>query len=312
MMSDKQSIRFFGINWNSKIDGKGIRTVIFLQGCNLSCPWCHSPHSQAKISPILLNVQNCVLCKKCAEVCSNGVHSFALGEHRINSEACVSCWNCISHCDMSKNVRQQSMNALNLPTIESTPEALFEKVFPQLDLLKYSGGVTISGGEPMLQHKALKGFLKACKLNQIHTSIETSGSVPFYCFQEVQEYVDDWLFGIRPVRSEYSKYVADFNSVIDNVKQLSLLTKSITIRVPLIKGILDSKEQMKKIIELMQENGLKNIELLPFNPYTDHYYKAMGQDFILKGDCHLSNESLYAIQDQFEKEDIRSQIVQFN
>lgn len=311
-MEDKQNIHFFSINWNSKTDGKGIRTVVFLQGCNLSCPWCHSPHSQAQISSILLNIRNCDLCEKCAEVCFHGVHLFELGNHRINSEACVSCGNCISHCKRSKNSQQQSMNALNLPTISTTPEALFEKVFPQLDLLKHYGGVTISGGEPMLQYKVLKAFLKACKSHQIPTTIETSGSVPFYCYEAIQEYVDDWLFGIRPVKSEYSKYVADLNLVIDNIKQLTLLTKSVTIRVPLIKDILDSKKQMAKIIEIMHENGLKNIELLPFNPYTDHYYKAMDRTFSLKGDCHLSNESLATIQDQFEKEDINTQIIQFN
>lgn len=311
-MEGKQNIRFFSINWNSKTDGKGIRTVIFLQGCNLSCPWCHSPHSQPKISPILLHAQNCDLCEKCAEVCSNGVHSFELGNHRINYKACVSCGNCVSQCRRSNSVQQQSMNALNLPTIETTPEALFEKVFPQLNLLKYSGGVTISGGEPMLQYKALKEFLEACKSYRIPTTIETSGSVPFYCYEEIHEYVDHWLFGIRPVESEYSKYVANLNSVIDNLKQLSLLTRSVTIRVPLIKGILDSKIQMEKIIEVMQENGLKNVELLPFNPYTDHYYKAMGIDLILKGDCHLNNESLHIIQDQFEKKYIKTQIIQFN
>ena len=311
MKENKQTIRFFNINWNSKTDGKGIRTVIFLQGCNLSCPWCHSPHSQPQTSSILLNNQSCDLCEKCAEVCLNEVHSFEFGNHIINTDACVSCGNCIIHCHKSQNTNQKSMNALNLPTIETTPEKLFEMVYPQLDLLKYSGGVTVSGGEPMLQYKTLKVFLKICKAHGIPTTVETSGSVSFNCYKEIQEYVDDWLFGLRPVKEQYLKYVADLNLVIDNLKRLSLLTKSITIRVPLIKGILDRPEQMEKIRMVMNECDLKNIELLPFNPFTDHYYTAIGKDLPLEGNCHLSKESMNTIWEQFEKEDIIPQIVQF-
>jgi pyruvate formate lyase activating enzyme len=310
-MERTQKIRYFGIDWNSKTDGKGIRTVIFLQGCNLTCPWCHSPHSQPKVSPVLLHEEYCDDCRKCAEVCPQGVHTFNSGNHRIQSEACISCGLCISNCPKSANVHQTSLNALNLPTKETSPEALFENVYPHLDLLKGIGGVTVSGGEPMLQYKALKVFLEKCKAHQIPTTIETSGSVPFNYYEEIHAYVDDWLFGIRPVKDEYSRYVADIDLVIDNVRRLSQLTNSITVRLPLINGVLDSKDQVEQIIAVMHENNLPKVEMLPFNPYTNHYYRMMGRDFMLEGDCHLSMDRLYAIQDQFEKENINTQIVQF-
>ena len=309
MKEEKISIRYFGIKWNSKTDGKGIRTVIYLQGCNQSCPWCHSPHSQPQISPILLNPDYCSRCRYCVNVCNQNVHFIQENKHYTNSEACLSCGNCIEHCNNSQN-QNSSLNALYLPTKETTPYELFQKVQPQLSLLKDIGGVTISGGEPMLQYKALKQFLSYCNKHQIHTSIETSGGVPFYYFKSIHKLVKHWLFGIRPVAKEYSKYVANINTVINNISRLSRLTKNITVRVPLIKNILDKPIQIKKIISVMHQNNLSHIELLPFNPYTDHYYKAMGNNFSLQGNCSPDNKNVDTITDLLESENIKTKIIQ--
>ncbi len=308
-MENLNKIRYFNIDWSSKNDGKGVRTVIFLQGCNLKCPWCHSPHSQPYTSPILFNKQNCIQCKKCVSICQQNVHSFKSDTHYINIDACTSCGQCIEHCNQSQNIYHNSLNALNLPTTEITPEKLFNKVLPQLSLLSNAGGVTISGGEPMLQHKALIQFLKLCKSKSIPTTIETSASVPFSYFSDIHKYVDDWLFGLRPVNNTYAKNSADFNLVTNNLNKLSRYTKSITIRVPLIKGVTDSSEQIHTIINIMHKNRLTYAELLPFNPYTDHYYKAMGIELSLKGERSLSNKNINKICNQLNKAHIKTKVL---
>jgi len=199
-----------------------------------------------------------------------------------------------------------------LPTKKISSEKLFKKILPQLELLRKIGGLTLSGGEPLLQHKQIKDLLIRCKNDNIHTTIETSASVPFSFFENIYNEVDSWLFGIRPISNKYQGKLPDFNLVIDNLRKLSNLNNNnITIRTPIIQNVIDTQYQINQIIDIMRKNKLSRIELLPYNPYTNHYYSATGRKF--KNNFYsVNNETMNIFQNQFNKRNINVKIMNIN
>jgi len=169
---------------------------------------------------------------------------------------------------------------------------------PQLKLLRNIGGVTLSGGEPMLQYIEAQELLKLCKTTRVHTAVETSGSVDLKCFEELIKYVDCWLFGLKQTDVDkcHDMTGADFNSIRENRSFLAgNMPSKIIIRTPIITGFKDDICNIHRISEIMLSYGLNTIELLPYNPYTGHYYLAMGKS---------SDEQKFRIPDQNRLQDI--------
>ncbi|WP_010680979.1 glycyl-radical enzyme activating protein [Acetivibrio cellulolyticus] len=266
-------MRYFDISWCSTKDGPGRRVVLFLQGCPLCCTWCHSPHSQSIGAPVLFFREYCTGCGKCRAVCKAGCFIVNGENHYFNETNCVRCGKCVLNC---------SHGALAYNLREGTPEEIFKEIKAELILLRNIGGITLSGGEPMLQYLEAKELLKLCKGMGAHTAIETSGAVNIKCFEELLEYVDCWLFGLKQTDAEKCCAMtgADFNNIEQNLNFLaSLVPDKIIIRTPIIEGFTDDIYNIQRIYEIMLSHSLNTIELLPYNPHTGHYYKAMGKDF---------------------------------
>lgn len=266
-------MRYFDIAWRSTQDGPGTRVVLFLQGCPLSCTWCHSPHSQPMDAPVLFYKEYCTNCGKCMDVCKTGCFIVSGKSYTFNRTGCVKCGKCVLNC---------SQGALAYNLREETPEDIFKKLKAELKLLKNIGGVTLSGGEPMLQYLEAKELLKLCKEMGTHTAIETSGAVNIKCFEELLEYVDCWLFGLKQTDIEKCRAMtgAHFNDIEQNLNFLaSLVPSKIIIRTPIIGEFTDDMRNIQRISDIMLSQSLNTIELLLYNPNTGHYYKAMGKDF---------------------------------
>ena len=149
-------INYFNVSWISNNDGPGKRVVLFLQKCHLDCAWCHSPHSRGESSPLLFFPNLCLKCGACVEACPSHVHSIKNNVHFIDRDKCILCGNCIKACPSSN----QENGVLILPTKSTDVTTLYKKLRPQLLLFKDIGGITISGGEPLLQLEAVKKLLK--------------------------------------------------------------------------------------------------------------------------------------------------------
>lgn len=294
-------IRYFDIAWLSKLDGPGTRLVVFFQGCNLKCKWCHSPQSWNTYSPVLLNKLNCQYCGTCEIVCKNGVHKLLEnGSHILNIQNCTSCGKCVEACTVSSPHSRKG--ALILPTEEIEVSELFKLIFPQLKILKRSGGITLSGGEALFQYKAAKELLKLCKECGIHTCIESSGLLPLENYKHVSEFVDYWLIGIRGVDQTSPK----FSQLAKTLQFLSSLNKEILVRFPVVCGYTDSKEQLETTKKLMKDFSLNRIQLLPYNKHTSHYYEAMNLPFELNEDPSPSQECLEKIGEFFQDSNIQT------
>lgn len=270
------TISYFNISWLSNEDGPGKRLVIFLQGCNLDCPWCHSPHSKGKTSPLLFFDNLCSACGSCVSACPSRLHSFTNNKHQINRKHCKLCGKCIKACPNSN----EEGGALKLPTKTEKVNYLYQYIRPQLLLLKKIGGITISGGEPLLQTKAVKLLLEYCKRDSIHTAVETSGIIAVENFKQIINFVDCWLLGFR-LTSEKKELNSSYQlSLRKTLLFLRTSTKAKLIaRIPIIPFYTDFTEYYSRLNELFAEFDINEIELLPYNIHTCHYYQAMGIPF---------------------------------
>lgn len=270
-----QPITYFSINWLSETDGPGQRLVLFLQGCPLDCVWCHSPHSQPRQSPLLYFETLCIHCRRCEDTCAQGVHSFIDGQHIIERDRCIECRSCLEACPQSSEFARGS--ALALPTRESDVDTLFEQIKPQLELLQEVGGITFSGGEPLLQLESLTLFAKKCKEAGFHTALETSGIVPLQSLKMIEPYIDTWLFGMRLVTgtSTHSSLYLEKQTR----KALQFLTKiknaSVIVRIPVVPGYTNTNSYLETARGIIREYKIEHLELLQHNRESAHYYNAM-------------------------------------
>lgn len=267
-------LRFFEIGWRTRTDGPGIRVIIYLQGCHLRCPWCHSPHSwNMKRAPLLHNVNLCSHCGKCVEICPNGVHKIIENMHVIERDTCDGCGRCQEVCPNSQP--DYLGGALALPTREMTPEKLYELVRPQALMYRKHGGITLSGGEALLQTKEVIEFLKLCKKEEIPVCIESSFTLPNGVYQETAEYVDCWLAGLRNTSFDAKRDNEDA-LVKGNLETVMAQKCHVIARYPLIRGYTTDQNEWERYASLMSETGITELQILSCNPDTSHYYRLSG------------------------------------
>ena len=298
------TIRYFDVAWLSRTDGPGHRVVLFLQGCHLRCPWCHLPHSQPAEAPLLFFPALCLHCGRCQQVCPQSVHRVGAQEHDLDHESCLRCGKCVDACPVSS--RERFSGALALPTREASITALWDLLYPQLDLLRDIGGLTVSGGEPLLQSHALTPLLKSCRDAGIHTAVETCGALPRKRFREIVGLVDCWLFGYRPTPF-YVPPGADF--IDGNLAFISRTGSRVIVRTPVVAGITDLPESLTRIACTMQACGLTEIELLPFHRGTSHYYSAAGMSCALDGRAVPSADRLNAVRTHFQQYGLKARVI---
>jgi pyruvate formate lyase activating enzyme len=179
----------FNIQRFSLDDGPGIRTTVFLKGCSLKCGWCHNPESIAPYPEIQFFRKNCTGCGDCIHVCPQNARRTAGGEIVFLRPLCGRCGMCVQGCHY---------NALKTAGVKMSPEEVLEEVNKDRAFYETSGGgVTISGGEPLLQCGFTKALLEACKKQTLRTALDTAGNVPWSSFEEVSDSVDLFLYDIK-------------------------------------------------------------------------------------------------------------------
>ena len=199
-------------------------------------------------------------------------------------------------CPLSN--RDRLTGVLALPTREITVAALWNLLYPQLDLLRAIGGLTVSGGEPLLQAQALRQLLHLCREAGIHTVVETSGALPAQCLADVIGLVDCWLFGLRPT----PVYLPPQAGLVeDNLAFLTDAGSRVIVRTPVVAGITDLPQSLEVIAAIMRTRHLTEIELLPFHHGVSHYYDASGTSCPVGSEAIPSAERLDAVRECFEQ-----------
>ncbi|MBE5732080.1 MAG: glycyl-radical enzyme activating protein [Clostridiales bacterium] len=266
----------FNIQKFSVNDGPGIRTTVFLKGCPLSCTWCHNPESKRAFPELMYSADKCVMCGKCAHVCPKNVHLFENGKHIVVRENCIACGKCEEEC---------LYEALEIAGKEKSVEEVIDEVLKDKIFYETSnGGVTLSGGEPLLQYEFSLELLKRAKQEGLHTAIETCGYTSEEKIREIASYVDLFLFDYKITNDQlHKKYTGVSNErIIHNLKVLNSLGKQIILRCPIIPGINDTDEHFSGIARIANELGcVSEINVEPYHPLGKSKAEKLGVEYEL-------------------------------
>ena len=273
----------FNIQKFSVNDGPGIRTTVFLKGCMLDCIWCHNPESKSPKKQLMLSESRCIGCGKCVKACPSSLHSFDNG-HRIKRELCSACGACAEAC----------VGALELVGRETGVEEVIAEVMKDELFYKNSGGgITLSGGEPLMQHGFSLALLKAAKEKGLHTCIETCGFAKWEHIEALIPYVDIFLWDVKETDdSLHRRYTGVSNGkILENLRRLNAAGAEIILRCPIIPGLNDREEHLKKIAALAEElSGVRRVDIEPYHPLGKSKSEALGADYAL-GDLSFAEES---------------------
>lgn len=234
----------FDIQRYSLGDGHGIRTTIFMKGCNMRCRWCQNPESLSMKPEIAFRSDKCIQCGACAEICPR----------KAKPDLCISCGDCAKACPTkARYMVGQSYTVAELLSVVER-DAIFFK--------ESGGGVTLSGGEVTLQHEFVHEFLKACKGVGINTAIETNGFFDKERFSLLLPLIDQIYFDLKLISmQEHILYTGvDNRSILENVVWITECFNNITFRIPLIPGMTLTNENMKDIVKFLKDINVYTVE----------------------------------------------------
>lgn len=294
----------FNIQRFSVHDGPGIRTTVFLKGCPMRCWWCHNPESQSTKPELLIQENLCLTCGACAEACPH----FDFDPNNpspapIDNPRCTKCGACVEACP--SGARQMIGKEMSVQELDK--EILADRIFFD----DSGGGVTFSGGEPLVQFEFLKAALQKCREREVHTAVDTCGHVAKKDLLAVAPLTDLFLFDIKHMDNRRHMDITGLpNTVIlDNLKALSSVHKNIWIRVPVIPGVNDSLENMSATAELAASTaGVQRITLLPYHNTGVHKFKRTGKPYLLEEVRSPGTEHLKELAACFRERDLETWI----
>lgn len=277
----------FNIQRFSIHDGPGIRTTVFFKGCSLRCFWCHNPEGGLGRPEIQFFSERCIACGDCVQACQQNAHSLVEQGHRYDRDRCRSCGACVATC---------YANALEISGRYLTVEQVMEEILR--DRLFYEtsrGGITLSGGEPVLQGDFAGAILTRCKALGLHTAIETCGNYQWQALAALLPGIDLVMMDLKQLNSDQHKKVTGVGNerILANARQLALTDKPILFRTPVVPTVNDNADDLGAIVEFVHElvalrarhgDGKSQpanirLELLPFHRLASDKYRSLGQDY---------------------------------
>ena len=252
-------------------DGPGIRTTVFFKGCTNACVWCHNPEAIRPEREVQIFPDRCIGCGRCLDICPEHAHEVIDGEKVYRRELCRQCGQCVEACFAGALVMAgQSMNV----------DEVMEEILKDEPYYRHSkGGVTFSGGEPVLQKDFLSALLRRCKARDMHTAIETAGNYRWADLEALLPHTDLIMYDLKMLDPElHRRYVGNEGErARDNLLKLAAAHRPIIVRTPVVGGVNDTEEEISDIARFIEDmEGLLYYELLPYHELGNAKRQSLG------------------------------------
>jgi pyruvate formate lyase activating enzyme len=299
--SMKLSGTIFDIERFALHDGPGIRTTLFLKGCPLVCRWCHNPESISPRPQLVLLESKCISCEKCFDACPAGAHErLADGSRAYHRDKCSFCGRCVEVCPPQALVMEGRAITVEDALEELSRDAPF--------YCRSGGGITLSGGEPMQQVRFSAEVLRRCREKGMHTALDTSGYAPWDDFEKVLPFVNLILYDLKHADSGFHLSCTGVPNelILENLLRIDRTGASIEIRVPVVPGMNDSRENIEALSEISRRlRNLTGVQLLPYHGLGEAKYARLGRAYPLRGLQQPSRERMEEISSWFAPTGIR-------
>ncbi|MCG8642745.1 MAG: glycyl-radical enzyme activating protein [Desulfobacterales bacterium] len=273
--------RILQIERLSPFDGDGLRTVVFLKGCPLACRWCSTPESQRQGVDFGVSRNKCTGCFSCVAACPEAVLEWDVKAQRFTTDPsqCTDCRACIHACPAG---------ARTAWGYTATTEEIFNEV--QKDSLFYfhsGGGVTVSGGEPLMQAEFVSELLEKCLEIGINTAVETSGQVPWKHIKSVLPLIDTLFYDLKHMDdSRHAALTGAGNTrILNNLRQIDASGDefNLIVRMPVIPGLNDDNENINALRDVCSGlSRLSEIQLLPYHRLGIETYRSLSVPYLLE------------------------------
>jgi len=266
----------FNIQRYSTHDGPGIRTVVFLKGCSLSCRWCQNPESRSRTRDLLFDERLCLagcdLCQQAApQVIERALNGLLIHREKLNDTQLNALTDCCPTQALSVCGETQSVDEIMAAVLRDKPF-----------YLRSGGGITLSGGEPFMNPQLAQALLQSSHQQGIHTAVETCLHVPWRYIEPSLPYVDLFLADLKHVdEALFRQWTGgSVRRVLDNLKRLAQAGKKMTIRVPLIPGFNADEASIKAITTFAaDELNVSDIHFLPYHTLGMNKYHLLGEPY---------------------------------
>ncbi len=251
-------------------DGPGIRTTVFLKGCPLNCFWCHNPETKSEKTQLLYHSAKCIMCGACF-ACKNGAHYKKDDKHVFDPQNCIACGKCVDMCPTGAlSVAGKSMSSREILDIAIRDKAFYGN----------EGGITVSGGEPMLNPESTLELLTLAKSEGLNTAVETCGYFPTEYVKRLCAVTDWLLWDVKDTDNErHIKNTGVSNELIlKNLRLANSFGAKIILRCVILKGVNLNDEHINNIKALYKElQNTVHVDLLPCHSLGNSKLQALGK-----------------------------------
>lgn len=287
----------FNVQRYSVHDGPGIRTIVFLKGCPLKCRWCANPESQHLLPELALNHNKCIgtkECSMCLDICENeAIQESDEGKVYILRDRCKNCTKCADTCpSRALNIYGKAISVNEVLKVVEEDSVFYSRS---------GGGITMSGGEPLVQPLFACELVKEAKRRRMNTALETCGHTDWESLDNVCRHLNTIMYDIKSMDPEKHKEFTGVSNelILDNFKKLcaNYPSLSIVVRTPVIPGFNDTEEEIQAIIDFIKQFPQVEYELLPYHRLGQPKYEYLGKEYPLP-EVTLDNEKMKLLNQQ--------------